>query len=109
MINIETAANRCDAVLLERAKCMEIQLKEGARIENPRNYSPQEVEQLQELLAAGKLARRDPRRQNFYEVEGQEETYYIFVSPASGEIVLLAKWKAQSMDHCCFNTEHLVA
>ena len=86
---------------------MEIQLREGARIENPRNYCPCEVEQLQQLLAAGSAARSDPRRRNFYEIEGQEETFYIYVSPVSGEIVLLAKWKAQSMD--CFSAGHLVA
>ena len=87
---------------------MEIQLREGARIQNPRNYCPCEVEQLQRLLAAGKPARRDPRRQNFYEIEGQEETFYIHVSPVSGEIMLLAKWKAQSSS-CCFSEGHLVA
>jgi len=108
MIELEIVVSRCDGVLLERAKGMQIQFKEGARIENPRDYCPCEVEQLQKLLAEGSPARRDPRRQHFYEVEGQDETYYIFVSPVSGEVVLVAKWKAQSSE-CCCSAGHLVA
>lgn len=85
-----------------------IQVKKGARIENPREYEPGTVEHLRDLLAAGSPAQPDPRRQNFYEIEGKSETYYIHISPISGNVVLLAKWLRQSQD-CCFSAEHLVA
>jgi hypothetical protein len=85
-----------------------IRVKEGARIENPRNYEPHSVENLRRLLAAGGSARRDLCRENFYEIEGNSETYYIHVSPISGNVVLLAKWLRQSQD-CCLSSGHLVA
>ena len=85
-----------------------IQVKEGARIENPREYEPGAVEQLRHLLEAGNPAQRDPRRENFYEIEGRSETYYIHHSPISGNVVLVAKWIRQSQD-CCLSSEHLVA
>ena len=85
-----------------------IQVKEGARIENPREYEPGAVEHLRHLLAVGSLAQRDPHRENFYEIEGNSETYYIHISPVSGNVVLLAKWLHQTPD-CCFSAGHLVA
>jgi hypothetical protein len=85
-----------------------IQIKEGARIENPREYDLGAVESLRLLLEVGSRAQRDPRRENFYEVEGICETYYIHVSPVSGNVVLLAKWLRQPQE-CCFSARHLVA
>ena len=85
-----------------------MQIKEGARIENPRDYEPGAVEQLRELLASGNPAQRDPHREDFYEIEGCNETYYIHISPISGNVVLLAKWLRQSQD-CCLSSGHLVA
>ena len=77
-----------------------IQIKEGAKIENPREYESGAVENLRLLLQVGGAALRDPRRENFYEVEGCNETFYIHVSPISGNVVLLAKWLRQTQDSC---------
>jgi hypothetical protein len=85
-----------------------IQIKEGSKIENPRRYEHAAVEQLRHLLQAGGPVQADPRRENFYEIEGHGEAYYIHVSPISGNIVLLAKWLRQSED-CCIDSGHLVA
>ena len=85
-----------------------IQVKEGARIENPRKYESGAVEHLRNLLEVGIPAQRDPRRVNFYEIESNYETYYIHVSPVSGNVVLLAKWLRQPLD-CCLSSVHLVA
>jgi len=85
-----------------------IQVKEGTRIENPRKYEPGVVEHLRHLLEVGIPAQRDPDRENFYEIEGHSETYYIHVSPISGNVVLLAKWLRQPQD-CCLSSGHLVA
>jgi hypothetical protein len=79
---------------------MEIQLKEGASIENPREYAARAVEHLRQLLVTGKPAQPDPRRRNFYEIEGGDETYYVHVSPITGNVVLLARWIRQA-DECC--------
>jgi hypothetical protein len=85
-----------------------IQVKEGARIENPREYESGAVESLRQLLEMGGPVQSDPHRENFYEVEGNNETYYIHVSPVSGNVVLLAKWLRQ-LQECCLSTGDLVA
>ncbi len=85
-----------------------IQIKAEARIENPRKYDFGAVEHLRHLLAAGSAAQRDPQRENFYDIEGHGEAYYIHVSPISGNVVLLAKWVRQSQD-CCVGSGQLVA
>jgi len=85
-----------------------LQIKEGARIENPRSYEDSAIEHLRHLLEGGGQAQRDPRREHFYEVDGDAETYYIHLSPISGNVVLLAKWVRQSED-CCLSSGHLVA
>jgi hypothetical protein len=85
---------------------MMIQIKGGAQIENPRQYEPGAVEHLRHLLEVGGPAERDPARDNFYEVEGNSETYYIHLSPISGNVVLLAKWLRQSQD-CCLTSVSL--
>lgn len=87
---------------------MMIQVKEGAKIENPRGYEPGAVQQLRYLLEVGSPAQRDPHRENFYEVDGNGETFYIHISPISGNLVLLAKWLRQSQD-CCFSSGRHVA
>ncbi len=85
-----------------------IQIKEETKIENPRRYETWEVEHLELLLKAGTPIHRDPRRKNFYEVEGEAVTFYVHVSPVSGNVVLLAKWVRQPQE-CYANSGELVA
>jgi len=85
-----------------------IQFKNGAWIENPREYEAGTVESLRLLLEVGSPAQRDPHRENFYEIEGNGEIYYIHISPVSGNVVLLAKWLRQAQD-CCLSAGDLVA
>ena len=49
------------------------------------------------LLAGTVNATPDPKRKNFYEVEGGGTVYYIHVSPVSGTIFLLASWRNAAM------------
>jgi hypothetical protein len=85
-----------------------IRVKAGAKIENPREYEAEAVEQLQQLLEAGSPVQLDPQRENFYEIEGGNETYYIHLSPISGNVVLVAKWLRQSQV-CCAGSGKLFA
>jgi hypothetical protein len=62
------------------------------RVENPRNYNDEVIRDLRSLLAAGVVARRDPRRNNFYEVEDGGSTFYIHISPVNGNAMLVARW-----------------
>lgn len=84
------------------------QVKEGATIENPRAYEPDAVEHLRRLLQAGGRTQPDPLREHFYEIEGHGETYYVHISPMSGNVVLLAKW-LRHPHGCCVSSEPLVA
>lgn len=85
-----------------------IQVTEGTKIENPRGYEAGAVEHLRHLLKVGSPAQRDPHRENFYELDGSGETYYIHISPVSGNVVLLAKWLRQSQE-CCSSSGRLFA
>ena len=74
---------------------MLLQIKESSRIENPREYTAQAVEDLRGILAVGTEAQPDPQRENFYELENNNNAYYIHVSPITGNVILLAKWSGQ--------------
>ena len=87
---------------------MELRMSEKARIENPRQYSIHAVEDLRCLLLSGSQAERDPHREHFYNIEGDKSSYYIHISPFSGNVTLLAKW-ARRASECYAAAEHLVA
>ena len=44
------------------------------------------------LLAGTVNATPDPKRRCVYEIEGGSTVYYVYVSPSSGKISLLASW-----------------
>jgi hypothetical protein len=92
---------------MELEFCM-IQLNHGTRIENPRGYEDNAIENLRSLLRARIPGQPDPRRENFYEIKGPMETFYIHVSPVSGNVVLLAKWLRQ-LDESSLGSDRLVA
>ena len=75
---------------------MVLRVKKQTKVENPRGYISKVVDELRNLLTAGARARRDPSRENFYEVENAKNVFYIHISPVTGNVVLLAKWPGQS-------------
>lgn len=76
------------------------------QIENPRKYDAAVLDELRLLLQQGGNAVRDPRRKTCYEIVGPEGTFYVHVSPVSGNIVLIARWTrhlvARPADAACF-------
>ena len=83
-----------------------IQIREETTIENPRAYDSSLVTRLRGLLSAGVAAQPDRRRKHFYEIDVDDETCYIHISPVSGDVVLLARWLRQPQD-CCLGSAHL--
>jgi hypothetical protein len=83
-----------------------IQIREETRLENPRAYDPSVVARLRGLLSGGVSAQPDRRRNHFYEIDVDNETYYIHISPVNGDVVLLARWLRQPQD-CCLGSAHL--
>jgi hypothetical protein len=91
-----------------RNKGMKFRITEIVKIENPRHYAAHAVEGLRRLLLEGGRAERDPRREHFFNLEGDTSAYYIHISPITGNVVLLARWSRQPAD-CYFDAEHMVA
>jgi len=87
---------------------MVLRMTKVVMIENPREYASHTVEDLRQLLLSGGPAERDPRRQHFFNLEGDKSAYYIHISPITGNVMLLAKWSRQPAD-CCAVAEHQIA
>jgi len=79
---------------------MVLQTNGQQRIEDPRNYGTDVVNDLCHLLAAGVFAQPDPHRENFYALENGDSTFYIHISPINGHVMLLAKWLNSSRETC---------
>jgi hypothetical protein len=87
---------------------MVLQMDERMRIEDPREYGADIVNDLRSLLTEGGCAQRDPHRENFYELENGGNAFYIHVSPINGDVVLLAKWSNVPKE-ACTSVAHLAA
>jgi len=79
---------------------MMLHIDEQTRIEDPRVYGADVVNDLRNLLTAGGLAQRDPHRENFYELGNSAHTFYIYISPTNGNVILLAKWVTSTKVAC---------
>jgi hypothetical protein len=87
---------------------MVLRMNEHTRIEDPRKYGFDVVNELRNLLTAGGSAQRDPRRDNFYDLENNGHTFYIHISPINGDVMLLAKWVIGPKE-ACTPAAHLAA
>ena len=75
---------------------MVLRVNDQPRIEDLRKHPVGSVDTLSRLLASGATAKRDPRRENFFEVESGSRVYYIHISPVTGKVMLLATWLRDS-------------
>lgn len=87
---------------------MLLQMNEWTRIEDPREYGPDVVNDLRNLLAAGGCAQPDPGRENFYELEYGGHTFYIHISPINQDVMLVAKW-LNNPKEVCTSAAHFTA
>jgi hypothetical protein len=71
--------------------CSERELK----IEDLRNHSEEMVTHLRNVLARGANVIPDPKRPGFYEVKLHGELYFIYVSPNTGKVLLIAGWNRE--------------
>ena len=62
------------------------------RIENPRLYPIEIVDQLRTALSNHAKLRTNELRINFYDLATENRAYFIYVSPVSGDITLIATW-----------------
>lgn len=61
-------------------------------IEDARNHSSEAMATLHQLVERGAALHPDPKRVGFYEIRNEVHTFYIYVLPGSGTILLLAIW-----------------
>ena len=61
-------------------------------IEDPRNHSAETRNQLRDLLAAGVAPRPDRKHPGLFEIEGEDEVFYVYISESTGKVILLAVW-----------------
>ena len=72
------------------------------KIEDLRNHPAEAVISLRNLLSNGAKVTPDPKRSDFYEVESGSLVYYIYSSPTTDKILLLATWPNESvLASCC--------
>jgi hypothetical protein len=71
---------------------MLLQMKQRPDVDNPRNYPPEIIEELEELLLSGGPSVPDPKREDFYDLENHGRTFFIYVSPKTGRVTLLGTW-----------------
>lgn len=71
---------------------MMLRIKNRLSIKSLRNHSVEALEAVRALLTDGAEARPDLSRRNYYELDGGDRVFYIFVSPATGKVTLLAVW-----------------
>ena len=64
-------------------------------IEDLGQHPAEAVRGLRACLAAQPNLVGDPKRKNLFEVQGCSRVYYVFVSPVSGKISLLATWPSE--------------
>lgn len=75
---------------------MILQLSGERKIEDGRRHDPGIVSELRKLLARGVHAKPDPLRPGVYDVYDSRRVFFIYVSPASGNVTLLATWLEES-------------
>lgn len=72
------------------------------KIEDARNHPAEAVNALRGLLTSGARVTPDPKRTGFYEVESGSVVYYIYSSPTTEKILLLATWPNETvLASCC--------
>jgi len=71
---------------------MVLRVSENLQIDDLRKHTGEQVDALRSLLGAGALAQPDPHRDDFYEIVDDNRVFYIYISPVTGKVVLLAVW-----------------
>ena len=66
--------------------------RENIRIENARLYPSEVVDRLRTALSNGSDLHTDESRKNFYDLNFRGRTYFIYISPATGNLTLIATW-----------------
>lgn len=70
--------------------------RENVRIENARLYPPEVVDRLYTALSNGAELHVNESRTNFYDLNAEGHTFFIYISPPTGNVTLIATWAQKS-------------
>ena len=76
-----------------RKMILRLEQEQQPTIHNRQNHPADIVDQLEKLLVEGVSVRQDPRRRNFYDIEHADRIFFIYLSPLTGSVTLLATWR----------------
>ena len=71
---------------------MLLRMEHLSGVENVRNYPPEMIQELEQLLLAGASASPDPKRKHFFDLENRDRTFFVYISPVTSQVVLVAIW-----------------
>jgi hypothetical protein len=71
---------------------MTIYGRETGRIGDGRGHAPEDFRRFQALLCDGAAISSDPKRPDFFELQHKDESFYFYLSPITGDVLLLAVW-----------------
>jgi hypothetical protein len=72
---------------------MMLTTKRPPLVQDLRNHSQEQVSELRLLLEHDAPAKPDPRRPGFFELQGLQNTFYIFKYPTGLKVLLLGVWE----------------
>jgi len=69
--------------------------KKPPLLEDLRSHTPEQIAELRLLLNSGAPSRPDPRRPGFFEVDGEENVFYVFRYPTGTKVLLVGVWERE--------------
>jgi hypothetical protein len=80
---------------MEELMRFELDLTADLKIEDPRGHSAETLRRLRQALASSAPAAADARRPHFFEIEAEDQVFYVHISPVTQKVTLLATWSRQ--------------
>jgi len=80
---------------MRRKTMMNINTKQPPVLEDLRSHTPEQLGELRVLLASGAPSRPDPRRPGFFELDGEENVFYVFKYPSGTKVLLVGVWERE--------------
>jgi hypothetical protein len=80
---------------MRRKNMMNINIKQPPVLEDLRSHTPEQLGELRVLLASGAASRPDPRRPGFFELDGEDNVFYVFKYPSGTKVLLVGVWERE--------------
>jgi hypothetical protein len=78
-----------------RKQMINMSTKQSPLLEDLRSHSAEQLAELRSLLHSGAPTRPDPRRPGFFELDGEDNVFYIFKYPTGTKVLLVGVWERE--------------